>query len=129
MIKAYLIAYLKTIQQKHFQPELKKECICQTIYEPFHANDIAYGNRKEFDEFLTARFEYLTTENEVEIDCFLQQFGQSYLFWGSDINLYKDSIRGQNKQDALDVSKHIKKVNDNKGMFPTVFYSRIKFCC
>lgn len=121
MIKAYLIAYLKTIQQKHFQPELKKECICQTIYEPFHANDIAYGNRKEFDEFLTTRFEYLTTENEVEIDCFLQQFGQSYLFWGSDINLYKDSIRGQNKQDALDVSKHIKKVNDSKGTVPDCF--------
>ena len=121
VIKAYLIAYLKTIQQKHFHPELKKECIYQTIYEPFHVNDIAYGSRKEFDEFLTTRFEYLTTENEAEIDCFLQQFGQSYLSWGSDINLYKDSIRGQNKQDALDVSKHIKKVKDNKGDVPDCF--------
>ena len=121
VIKAYLIAYLKTIQQKHFHPELKKECIYQTIYEPFHVNDIAYGSRKEFDEFLTARFKYLTTENEAEIDCFLQQFGQSYLSWGSDINLYKDSIRGQNKQDALDVSKHIKKVNNNKGNVPDCF--------
>lgn len=27
MIKAYLITYLKIVQQKHFQPELKKECI------------------------------------------------------------------------------------------------------
>ena len=121
VIKAYLIAYLKTIQQKHFHPELKKECIYQTIYEPFHVNDIAYGSRKEFDEFLTTRFEYLTTENEAEIDCFLQQFGQSYLSWGSDINLYKDSIRGQNKQDALDVSKHIKKVKDSKGDVPDCF--------
>ena len=51
MIKAYLITYLKIVQQKHFQPELKKECIYQTICEPFHINDIAYGNRKEFDEF------------------------------------------------------------------------------
>lgn len=121
MIKAYLIAYLKTIQQKHFHPELKKECIYQTIYEPFHVNDIAYGNRKEFDEFLTARFKYLTTENEAEIDCFLRQFGQSYLSRQSDINLCKDSIRDQNKQDVLDVSKHIKKVKDNKGDVPDCF--------
>lgn len=121
MIKAYLITYLKIAQQKHFQPELKKECICQTIYEPFHVNDIAYGNRKEFDEFLTARFEYLTMGNETEIDCFLQQFGQSHLSWRSDIDLYKDSIRDQNKQDALDLSKHIKKVNDNKGNVPDCF--------
>lgn len=121
MIKAYLITYLKIVQQKHFQPELKKECIYQTICEPFHINDIAYGNRKEFDEFLTARFEYLTTENEAEIDCFLQQFGQSHLSWRSDIDLYKDSIRDQHKQDALDLSKHIKKVNDNKGDVPGCF--------
>ena len=121
VIKAYLIAYLKTIQQKHFHPELKKECIYQTIYEPFHVNDIAYGNRKEFDEFLTARFKYLTTENEAEIDCFLRQFGQSYLSRQSDINLCKDSIRDQNKQDVLDVSKHIKKVKDNKGDVPDCF--------
>ena len=54
-IKDKLIEYLKLIEEQ-IKPELVKECIQKTIYEPFKPNDISNGSRIKFNEFLKHRW-------------------------------------------------------------------------
>ncbi len=56
LVKEYLAEYLMLVQAKQITPELIKDCIRNTIYEPFKPNDISNGGRTKFDEFLKQRF-------------------------------------------------------------------------
>lgn len=121
LIKIYLTTHLSLVQKENIKPALVKDCIRETIYEPFNVRDISVGAQGLFEEFLAARLKYLSTEDNREIDSFLYRFGQSFLHNRSDIESYKGSVRDSSAPDSLDIAKHLKKVNDNKGEVPSCF--------
>lgn len=127
LIKGYLAGYLKFIQKNQIKPELVKDCIRKTIYEPFCAKDISYEGNESFRQFLIDRLEFLTKASEPEIDCFLNQFGQSFLSQHSNIDTYKDSIKykksikNPSEPDTFDIQKHIRLVNDHQEAVPDCF--------
>ena len=120
-IKECLVEYLKSIQKELISPELVKDCIWKTIYEPFNARDISVGAQGLFEEFLVARLKYLFTEDDREISSFLYRFGQSFCETHSDIESYKELVQNPSAPDSPDIAKHLKKVNDNKGEVPSCF--------
>lgn len=121
LIKTYLTVHLSLVQKENIKPDLVKECIRETIYEPFNARDISVGAQGLFEEFLVARLKYLSTEDDREIDSFLHRFGQSFGKTHSDIESYKESVQNPSAPDSPDIAKHLKKVNDNQGEVPSCF--------
>lgn len=92
LIKNKLIEYLKFIQEEQIKPELVKDYIWDVIYEPFAAKDISNGGSRKFNEFLSERVKFLSTNLETEINVFLNKYGYSYLNRHSDIDLYNNQI-------------------------------------
>ena len=125
LIKEKLVGYLKFIEDERIKPELAKDCIRETIYEPFKAKDISNEGKKIFDDFLIGRLEYLTGGDEHGIDCFLQRFGYSYIDRNTDIETYGESVIGKHEfpatKDRLDRWKHLQYVNAEKDIVPDCF--------
>lgn len=125
LIKEKLVEYLKFIEDERIKPELAKDCIRETIYEPFKAKDISNEGKKIFDDFLIGRLEYLTGGDEHGIDCFLQRFGYSYIDRNTDIETYGESVTGKHEfpatKDRLDRWKHLQYVNAEKDIVPDCF--------
>lgn len=118
LIKTYLTVHLSLVQEK-IKPALVKDCIRETIYEPFDVRDISVGGQGLFEEFLAARLKSLSTDDK--IDNFLRRFGQSSPDRHVDIMRYLGSVRSSSAPDSLDISKHLKKINDNEGDVPNCF--------
>lgn len=55
LIKDKLIEYLKLIEEQ-IKPELVKDCIRKTIYEPFNINDISVSGQEQFQQFAEDRW-------------------------------------------------------------------------
>lgn len=125
LIKEKLVEYLKFIEDERIKPELTKDCIRETIYEPFKAKDISNESKKIFDDFLIGRLEYLTGGDEHGIDCFLQRFGYSYIDRNTDIETYGESVTSKHEfpatKDRLDRWKHLQYVNAEKDIVPDCF--------
>ena len=121
LIKIYLTTHLSLVQKENIKPDLVKDCIRETIYEPFNVRDISVGAQGLFEEFLAARLKFLSSDDKYEIASFLRRFGQSLCKTHSDIELYKKSVQNPSAPDSLDIAKHLKKVNDNQGEVPSCF--------
>lgn len=121
LIKGCLLGYLLFIQKNQIKPELVKDCIRKTIYEPFCAKDISNEGNESFRQFLIERLEYLKKASNPEIDCFLNQFGQSFLSEHSNIDTHKDTIKNPTESDAFDIQKHIRMVDDHQEAVPDCF--------
>lgn len=127
IIKSKLTTYLTTVKKEQIKPELVKDCIRKTIYEPFCAKDISNEGNESFRQFLIDRLEFLTKASVPEIDCFLNQFGQSFFSEHSNIDTYKDSIKykkpikNPSEPDTFDIQKHIRMVDDHQEAVPDCF--------
>lgn len=130
IIKSKLIAYLREVQKENIVPELEKECIRKSIFEPFNIDDIAIGGRETFNKYLINRLDNFWNESEEYIRTFLKRFGISYLSIKSDLEIYKKSViedvdPSSDLRDTFepyfDVQKHIDNIYNKKLTVPDFF--------
>lgn len=103
LIKRNLQDYLISIQQNQIKPELVKNCIKNTLSEPFCVKDISVEGRSLFDSFLAGRWN-TALNNDIECKKLLCRFGYDWQFDSSDIKEQASNI---------DVSKHIERIHSN----------------
>lgn len=70
--KGYLTGYLKFALQNQIKPELIKDCIRTTIYEPFKTRDISNEGKEAFLQFVDERWEKRKTRRILK-DVFFPQ--------------------------------------------------------
>lgn len=64
--KGYLTGYLKFALQNQIKPELIKDCIRTTIYEPFKTRDISNEGKEAFLQFVDERWEKAENKENTE---------------------------------------------------------------
>ena len=93
LIKGYLTGYLKFALQNQIKPELIKDCIRTTIYEPFKARDISNEGKEAFLQFVDERWEKAENKENTERCIFSRKYGYSFRDMESDIEYYKKVTR------------------------------------
>ena len=89
LIKGYLTGYLKFVFQNQIKPELIKDCIRTTIYEPFKTRDISNEGKEAFLQFVDERWEKAENKENTERCIFSRKYGYSFRDMESDIEYYK----------------------------------------
>ncbi|WP_455766577.1 AbiH family protein [Alistipes communis] len=77
LITSHLSGYLQVIQTNFVKSDLVKDCIRDTIYEPFSIRDISVGRQQDFRQFIQSRWKSVHTEDAASRQTFAANYGYS----------------------------------------------------
>lgn len=112
LIKEYLICYLSIIQTTDTKPEMAKDCIRETIYEPFDINDISIEKQDKFDEFVEMKWNNAKNEDNSDRKHSARNYGYKF----SDVRIDEDDYIQRSN-----LNSHINNVKEKGSYIPPYF--------
>lgn len=97
-IREELIAYLKSLQDETINESIKDDTIQNTIFEPFCVDDISIAQRKDFMQFIEARWEYRKNPDSFKQKFLCSKYGYSMFNLMPDLTFYES--------ETTDIDKH-----------------------